>query len=246
MSTDVPAFLIVRDRLTPLIELVGWLERAGLEEIWLIDNDSTYPPLLDYLASTTHAVVRTGRNLGHRSPWLSGAVQRHAHGRQFVVSDPDVVPDPNCPLDAPEHFATLLDRYPEIDKVGFGLRIDDLPDHYPLASAVRAWEERFWRDEAESGVFRADVDTTFALYRALDRRHVDAWALRTGAPYVARHTPWYIDPEQLSGEDRWYRERADRSTANWDRDELPRWKQRWLSAQPQPEGGGSGGADVTE
>ena len=240
MSEPIPVFLIVRDRLTPLVELVEWLERAECEEIWLIDNDSTYPPLLEYTACTPHEVVRTGRNLGHRSPWLAGAVQRHAHGRRFVVSDPDVVPDSGCPLDAVRHFGKLLDRYPEIDKVGFGLLIDDLPDHYPLASSVRAWEEPFWRDEVEPGVFRAGIDTTFALYRQLDRRHVDANALRTGPPYVARHMPWYIDPEDLNDEDRWYREHADRATSNWDRTELPRWKQRRLSAQSPPESGGSG------
>lgn len=85
MTTGIPAFLIVRDRLTSLIELIGWLESAGFEEIWLVDNDSTCPPLLDYLASTTHAVVRTEKNLGHRSPWLSGVVQRHAHGLPFTL-----------------------------------------------------------------------------------------------------------------------------------------------------------------
>lgn len=235
MSPKVPVFLIVRDRLGPLVELVDWLERAGTEEIWLVDNNSSYPPLLDYLATTPHEVVRTGKNFGHRSPWLSGTVQRHAHGRNFVVSDPDVIPDPACPLDAIDHFGSLLDRYPEIDKVGFGLRIDDLPDSYPLAASVRAWEQRFWRDEVEPGVFRADIDTTFALYRALDRRHSEASALRTGAPYVARHAPWYNDPEHLSDDDRWYREHADTTTANWDRNELPRWKQRWLSAQDRPD-----------
>ena len=97
VTTSVPAFLTVRDRLTSLVDLVGWLERAGFDEIWLVDNDSTYPPMLDYLANTRHHVVRTGRNYGHRSPWLSGAVQRHAHGRNFIVSDPDVIPDSGCP-----------------------------------------------------------------------------------------------------------------------------------------------------
>ena len=230
MSARVPIFLIVRDRLQPLMDLVDWLERAGFEEIWLIDNDSTYPPLIDYLEQTPHDVVRTGRNLGHRSPWLSGTVQRRAHGRRFVVSDPDVIPDPNCPLDAIDYFGSILDRYPEIDKVGFGLRIDDLPDTYPLAPDVREWERRFWTNEVEPGVFRADIDTTFALYRPLDRRHREDLALRTGPPYVARHTPWYTDPSQLSEEDRWYREHADPSTANWDRDRLPSWKARWLAA----------------
>ena len=226
--TGVPAFVIVRDRLAPLLDLIGWLERAGHEEILLVDNDSTYPPMVEFLGATPHHVIRTGRNLGHRSPWLSGAVQRHAHGRYFVVSDPDVVPAAGCPLDAVDHFRKLLDRHPDIDKVGFGLRIDDLPDTYPLADAVRQWEQRFWTHEVEPGVFRADIDTTFALYRPLERRHSEDRALRTGSPYVAEHRPWYADPANLSADDEYYRDHAERSIANWDRSELPRWKARWL------------------
>ena len=229
-AVSTPVFIIVRDRLTPLRRLIEWLEQAGHEEIWLIDNDSTYPPLLDYLDSTGHQVVRLGHNLGHRSPFLSGTVQRIAAGRHFVITDPDVVPDEHCPLDAIEHFRDLLDRYPEIDKVGFGLRIDDLPDRYPLAEDVRTWEARFWTDEIEPGVYRADIDTTFALYRPLDRRHREDSALRTGAPYVARHTPWYLGPEDIDDEDRWYRSHGEPTTLNWDREELPGWKRRWLLA----------------
>jgi hypothetical protein len=228
VSEIVPIFLIVRDRLTPLRELVEWLGRAGHEEIWLIDNDSTYPPMTEYLDRSQHTVIRTGRNLGHRAPWLSGAVQRYAHNRHFVVSDPDVIPDEACPLDAVAHFRSLLDRYPDMDKAGFGLRIDDLPETYPLAEAVRHWEARFWRNEVESAVFHADIDTTFALYRPLDRRHHEDRSLRTGPPYVARHVPWYSNPDNLSDDDRYYREHADTSISNWDRKELPRWKARWL------------------
>ena len=228
VAEQYPIFVPVRDRVTALRLLVEWLEQAGQHDIWLVDNASGYEPLVDYLRTTPHHVVRSARNLGHRSPWLTGTVQRHAHGRFFVVSDPDIVPDEQCPLDALDHFRELLDRYPDIDKVGFGLRIDDLPETYPLAGAVREWEARFWRDEVEAGAFRADVDTTFALYRPLERRHQEDRALRTGAPYLARHLPWYIDPTRLSDEDVYYREHADTSISNWDRDDLPRWKQRWL------------------
>lgn len=226
-----PVFVVVRDRVSPLRQLVDWLERTERADIWLVDNASTYPPLVAYLDGSPHHVVRLGHNLGHRSPWLSGTVQRHAHGRFFVVTDPDVVPDEGCPLDALDHFRDLLERYPAFHKAGFGLRIDDLPDTYPLAGAVRDWEARFWRTELEPGVFHADIDTTFALYRPLDGRHDEHLSIRTGAPYVARHLPWYADPSALTDEDRYYREHADPTVSNWDRDRLPRWKERWLATR---------------
>lgn len=227
MAEQYPVFIPVRDRLGPLRDLVAWLESVGQEEIWLIDNDSTYEPLVEYLAASPHHVLRLGHNVGQRSPFLSGAVQRHAFERYFVISDPDVVPDPGCPPDALDHFRDVLDRYPRIDKVGFGLRIDDLPDHYPLKQSVIDWEGEFWSPdiEVERGLFEAPIDTTFALYRPLsDRRHRMDFALRTGLPYVARHVPWYQDPDHLSDDDAYYRDHADATISNWDRDRLPWWK----------------------
>lgn len=228
MAEQYPVFITVRDRVGPLVELLEWLEQVGQHDVWLVDSGSTYPAMIDFLDRTHHHVVRTGRNLGHRAPWLSGTVQRVAHERHFVVSDPDVVPDPACPADALDRFRELLDRYPEIDKVGFGLRTDDLPEHYPLRDDVIDWERPFWQREVEPGVFDAGIDTTFALYRPLDRRDEMPRSLRTGFPYVARHLPWYLDPTQLSDEDRYYRDHADRTVSNWDRDALPWWKQRRL------------------
>jgi glycosyltransferase involved in cell wall biosynthesis len=226
-----PIFIPVRDRLEVLAELVAWLERAGQEEIWLVDNDSTYEPLVDYLAQTPHRVVRLERNLGHRSPWLSGVVQREAVDRPFVVTDPDVIPVEECPLDVIDHFAAVLDRYPGLHKVGFGLKIDDLPDHYPLAAEVRDWEGRFWVDEIAPDLYKADIDTTFALYRAGLRRHEDNHAARTGGVYQARHLAWYVDPEHLSDDERYYREHADRTISNWNRDRAARWKLRHLDVE---------------
>ena len=226
-----PVFITVRDRLTCLNNLVAWLERAGQGEIYLVDNNSTYPPLLDYLEASNHQVIRLGRNIGHRSPWISGSVQRIARGRHYVVTDPDVIPDEQCPIDALDHLRSVLDRYPEKHKAGLGLRIDDLPDHYPLAADVVAWEQRFWATELSPGLFDAPIDTTFAMYRPLPHRPSDSLAIRTGAPYVARHMPWYSDPENLSEDERYYRAHADTVFSNWDRAVLPRWKQRWLNSQ---------------
>ena len=102
MVDTYPVFIPVRDRLAPLLQLIEWLESAGQREIWLIDNASTYGPLVDFLNGTSLRIVRLQHNLGHRSPWLSGTVQREAFGRFFVVTDPDVVPDSDCPVDVYE------------------------------------------------------------------------------------------------------------------------------------------------
>jgi hypothetical protein len=62
-----------RDRLTPLVALVHWLEEAGRDRVLLIDSASSYPPLLDYFGSCSYPVYRCTDNVGNRSPWAPWA-----------------------------------------------------------------------------------------------------------------------------------------------------------------------------
>lgn len=184
MSYDpagVPIYINVRDRVTTLRSLVAWLEKAGHERITLIDNASTYPPLLDYLARSPHVVVRPGRNLGSRAIWCGDLVPNEP----FVYTDPDVLPVDNCPRDAVARLAELLGRYPH-PKAALGLYLDDTPDFQS-----KDWERSLvGADRALApGVFDSLADTTFALYRP--SAPFTLTALRTGAPYQCRHIPWY-------------------------------------------------------
>jgi len=196
------------------------LEAVGQRQIWLCDNDSTYPPLLDYLATTPHHVVRNGRNLGHRAPWLSGLAAELGNDRPFIVSDPDVVPTTACPPDALALFERTLQQHPELDKVGFSLKIDDLPDHYANKAAVITWETPFWSDRFSPLFYRAPIDTTFAMYRA-GFGHNNERALRSAPPYEARHLPWYQDSSAPTEEDRYYADHVDRTITNWNDDRVP-------------------------
>lgn len=228
---DVPIVVTCRDRLAPLLELLDWLERAGYSHLLLIDNASTYPPLVDFLATTDAEVVRLQQNVGHLAPWGPEVRARLDPNSPFVVTDCDVVPDENCPPDVVDYLAGLLLRYANVDKVGLGLRIDDLPDHYALKAQVIAWESQFWELEIGPGVFQAEVDTTFALYRSPAEKHSTARALRTGTPYVARHLGWYADSTQPTDEQRYYREHADPSMSHWEADEPDESLRRLLKAR---------------
>ena len=132
MVEQIPIFIPTRDRLEPLQQLLAWLQANGQHEICLVDSESTYGPMVEFLDQTPIRTVRLPLNLGHRSPFLHGVVQRSAHGRFFVVSDPDVVPDEACPGDVFTHLRRLLERHPEIDKVGLG------PAHRRPSGALRA------------------------------------------------------------------------------------------------------------
>ena len=213
--TQVPVFIICRDRLEPLRQLVKWLERHDVSRIIMVDNASRYPPLLDYFSKSPHEVVRLPQNLGpHTSVWALGTRDRYARGERYVVSDCDVVPDEHCPDDALDYLNWALRRHPTYVKVGLGLRIDDLPNRYSMADEVRRWEASFWHKQISANLYDAPIDTTFALYPP-NTKFAQRPAIRTGPPYVAQHLPWYIDSEHPSEEDRYYRDNCRLSTSHW-------------------------------
>lgn len=208
----------VRDRLACLRQLVAWLERAGVDEITLLDNDSAYPPLLEWLDSSPHEVIRLGWNAGPHAPWITGLVEERFADRSYVVSDPDIVPDETCPLDLFDHLADVLARH-DVAKVGIGLRNDDIPLRYAHRDTLLALGRRVQREVAP-GLFATPVDTTLALYRAGAGRGIHN-ALRTGPPYLARHLSWYEDSENPDPELQFYRRRASPRFSHWDRKRLP-------------------------
>jgi hypothetical protein len=219
MIEQFPIIINVRDRLSPLLLLLEWLESVGQREIWLCDNASTYPPMVEFLNTTPHRVVFTKFNLGKRAPWLSGLVPEVGNGRYFVVTDPDVVPTEDCPTDALQFFKRSLQEHPEINKIGFSLKLDDLPDTFVHKQNVIEWESQFWTIPAFNEFYRAPIDTTFAMYPpglGHGPHH-----LRSAPPYEARHLPWYQNSARPTEEDTYYATHADSQITNWNDDRIP-------------------------
>lgn len=217
---ETVVFIITRDRLSTLKQLLDWLEHVGFKRIVFIDNDSALPPLMDYLSITPYQTIETASNVGHTVPWTSSIVKLLAPGEFYIVTDPDVIPAEKS-VQAVRHLYELHQRYPDHLKIGFGLNIDDLPEAYELKSDVIRWEEQFWKHQLAEGVYEAGLDTTFALYKPYTYRYFIHPSLRTGSPYTARHLPWYNVSHEPSDEDIFYRIRADQNVNTWDKGKLP-------------------------
>jgi len=186
---NLPVFIICRDKVEHLKQLTSWLKKNNFNNIYLLDNDSSYKPLLDFYEQTEHRVIYLGRNSGAASPWLHGVVQKLASDSFYIVSDPDVIPVNACPSDWVEHLYALLIKYPQYTKVGFSLKIDDIPPHYMFQKEVIKWESQFFEKEIEPSVYEAAVDTTFALYRPNTSRNNTIKSLRTG--YLSIEEKYY-------------------------------------------------------
>ncbi len=193
------AYVISFNRLTYLQNICGDLVLRGCTPV-IVDNSSTYQPLLEWLKDCPYEVHHTG-NDGSRSPWKNNIVK----GDYYIVTDPDLDIS-TVPLDMVSMLMRGLNESPTSVKVGLSLRIDDLPDN-PYANKAKEYEKRFWETKA-GDFYSAAVDTTLALYDAKrlegKKPAVFYHALRAPEPYTCRHLPWYSTPENLTEEDKYY------------------------------------------
>ena len=220
---DIPIFIISFNRLFCLRQLVSYLVELGFKKnIVIIDNASTYGPLVDYLSSLDVKVVRLSKNLGHLALWKCGLFDKEISTAPFILTDCDVLPKENCPSDFIDFFYKRLLKDKDLTKVGFGLEISDLPEKYQRKKEVIEWELQYWLnvDEQDRGFYKAHIDTTFAVYRPNVKPYMSKWwrSLRSNYPYVARHYPWYITDDisrEVLEEEFYYQKSAKSVSSHW-------------------------------
>lgn len=211
---NVPIFINARDRVGVMRRLIEWLLRAGYENLIVLDNASTYPPLFEYYAQLRSdrriRVIELKKNLGFKALWSSGVLDRLEIKTPYVYTDPDVVPIERCPNDLVERLLKILRRNKFIRKVGPGLVYDDLTiaDGEKYAAFERGYYEG---SRVGEEIYYAQLDTTFALYQNV--RHYNLrFSLRTKGALMLKHLPWYFDYDNLPEDERYYLEHADRSS----------------------------------
>ncbi len=218
----IPVFIILRDRVNNLVHLVKWLEKTNQAEIILVNNDSTYPPLIEYLIASKHKVYNLKSNHSKWAPWKEGLIEKHPSD-YFAVCDPDMLPILECPLSMLEYMVDALDGHPEYHVVGPAYEITDLPDYYAAKKDVILWEAQFWAKPLgdnfkTTDFFEAIIDSMFAVFRKGGEIDITRDGLRANYPYVVRHETWYMDTKNPSEEDLWYMSRCDVNRAHWIRE----------------------------
>lgn len=178
--------------------MIYWLLKVGLKNIHIVDNGSTYGPLIKFYERLPRGVTlhRLGKNSGELAPWTSGVVDRlRSTCAYYVVTDPDLDLT-HVPRDFLTVLARALDRHPRAPKVGLSLEIGDLDASRPLIQEVFRIERPYWTRPVygDAKLLHAPVDTTLAIYRSASAAGVGPSAadLRAARPYTARHLPWYL------------------------------------------------------
>jgi len=171
------------------------------QEIIILDNDSTYDPLIKWYKEVEDKIdIRYLKNEGHLAVWSTGIYKEL--GDYFIYTDSDLELNLNMPYSYQIFMYNLMQKY-EMNKIALGIKINDLPDHYRYKNQVIRNEGRWWLEEVEPDIYKADTDTTFSLMRNIGDNMYKS--LRICKPdFICKHVPFYIDLENLDEEEKYY------------------------------------------
>lgn len=165
----------------------------------ILDNNSSYEPLLEWYEKEKPNVERFKLNYGNCCIFNTGILDKYNLHGNFILTDPDLDIS-GIPKDFLHILKLGLDKYSWADKCGFSLSIDNLPDN-SITQEVLKWETGYWQNPLDDMYFKAPIDTTFALFRT--RMH-SFECIRTNIPYCAKHMPWYWTKENIPNDEKYY------------------------------------------
>jgi len=190
----IPVIINNRDLLAwpkAMVERIKGYDDVG--EIWIVDNNSSYPPLIEWYDNITKInTARAINNLGHTGAWDSGVVKL-LDSPYYVITDSDLDLS-NTPDNT---LLYLLEREKELKlgKIGLGLDWKKVKPESPYYNHMMNYEKPRWeRSSIKNDIFiDVAIDTTFALYSV---PHYFIGGGSTVFPYVARHLPWEFTVEE--------------------------------------------------
>lgn len=203
---NIPVIIIAFNNLTYVKMMVEQFKEKNFNNIHIIDNASSYPKLLEYYKNIKDVQVHfMPENLGHRV--LFRSINKDFYEKLpnfFILTDPDIKFNDNLPINFLERLCELTEKY-RVGKAGFALCIDEHQKFKNLTFTrfkkkknIYEWEEVFWKDKLEDDVYKASIDTTFAVYnkkyfKIVKNEAKFLNAVRVAGDFSAKHLPWYKD-----------------------------------------------------
>ena len=187
----IPVFIIAYNQYTFVKDMVEQLQKyINSDRIHILDNKSTYPPMIEYLKSiegNVH-VHRFHENYGHSII----EVLENLNYKRYIITDPDIAFNKNLP----KNFINILDDIAEKYKsgrVGFALDISNniCLDILYCGQTVIEWESQFWTNRIPHRsyeLYKADIDTTFCLIN----KEYEGDSIRIAGDFTCVHRPWVI------------------------------------------------------
>jgi FkbM family methyltransferase len=219
LQGEIPIYIPCFNNLTYVENMVNQLRALGCHKLIILNNQSTFPPLVEYLEAlkSTATVIDLDCNQGPRH-LLESSLAFSMLPNYFCLTDPDLQLNPELPKDFLVKLVQLTEEL-KVGKAGFSLDISDSSEmrqeKFTIAGQsyhIWDWEQQFWQQPIqsstqESPVYQAAIDTTFALY---NKKYFDPNSLfnavRVAGNFTCKHLPWYQNNHLPPQEEAFYRE----------------------------------------
>lgn len=208
---EIPIFINNRDRVGCLSKLLDWLLKSGYRRIYILDQDSTYPPLLEFYETfrqDPRVHVLRMENLGFQAIWKSKILEDLDIRTPYVYTDSDILPIGEKNM--VQELIRTLKKYPLVKKVAAKVDITGIivanAEQIEISNAENYAPNR----QVAPNEFFRPRDTTFAVYR--DARHYQILYSIHRSDLQIRHLPWHYDINNLPEDEKYYAVHADRSS----------------------------------
>lgn len=241
---SIPIFIVNFNTLSTTKEAVSTLHNSGYTNIHILDNNSTYPPLIAYYQeiseTKTVKVHLLKKNWGHWALWKapSNMLPEGFKDDYFVYTDPDLelnkLPEDwmldfiriHQSVEMRRILPSLFSKRKPVIKVGSALRIDNVltpTNKFKFKEDVVNQESVFWENSRgtydKEGVinqlYEAAIDTTLALYPPGYPAKFGYAGIRVGGSFEVEHKPWYYDDEHLTEEYKYYMVHKSTEVGYW-------------------------------
>lgn len=120
--------------------MIDILTACGYTNIYILDNASTYPPLLEYYKTCPFTVFHLNQNLGFKAHFGNQPLKKRFCNDYYIYTDSDVIPARLLPQRLYRLFPGRIKKTSVSRKIGFSLRIDNIPDFYVHKEEVIIWK----------------------------------------------------------------------------------------------------------
>jgi len=222
VKKNMTAVVIGYNQYTFIKNMVGQLEKYT-SDIVVIDNASTYQPLLDYYANDFKYTLLKQKVNDGPGVYSQGRIQKIV-GDLYILTDPDLQFNPNLPENFIREFIDIMNEF-GASRVGFALFIDSDDIRTDITfngRSIKDWESQFWQNQLiyspnpNIELYNASIDTTFCLInRRLKYPHI-----RVAGDYTCFHIPWYKNFQHLLAKGEYQSYLNNNISTNWFKNEL--------------------------